>query len=150
MQHKESQGRYVPIENYGVIGNLHTVALISLEGSLDFMSFTRFDSPTIFCKILDADKGGFFSIKPSMKDMVFKQLYLPDTNILVTRFLAEEGIAEMIDYMPVTEEEVDCAVVRKVTTVRGNVKFRINCTPAFNYARDTHSVTLEGDSFLFT
>src|SRR3954451_13014529 len=111
----ETNVRYAPIENYGVIGNLHTVALISIEGSLDFMSFTRFDSPTIFCKILDADKGGSFCIKPVLKDMVFKQLYLPDTNVLVTRFLAEEGIAEMIDYMPVTEEEVDCAVVRKVT-----------------------------------
>src|SRR3954447_23475325 len=103
MQHTESPGRYVPIEDYGVIGNLHTVALVSLEGSLDFMSFPRFDSPTVFCKILDADKGGFFSVRPVMQDIVFKQLYLPDTNILVTRFLAEEGIAEMIDYMPVID-----------------------------------------------
>lgn len=144
-----TKNRYTPIENYGVVGNLHTVALISLEGSLDFMSFTRFDSPTIFCKLLDADKGGYFSIKPEMKEMVFKQLYLPDTNVLVTRFLAEEGIAEMIDYMPVIENELHCAVIRKITAVRGSIKVKMECSPAFNYARDKHSIKQEKKSYLF-
>jgi len=145
----QTNERYTPIENYGVIGNLHTVALISLQGSLDFMSFTRFDSPTVFCKILDADKGGSFCIQPVLEDMVYKQLYLPDTNVLVTRFLAEEGIAEMIDFMPVTEDELHCAVVRKITTVRGNVQFKMTCTPAFNYARDAHRVKKERGAYLF-
>ena len=85
--------RYLPIENYGIVGNLHTVALVSLNASIDFLSFPRFDSPTVFCKLLDADKGGSFSLIPQMKNMVTKQLYLPDTNVLVTRFFAEEGIA---------------------------------------------------------
>src|SRR3954453_9067020 len=149
MEKKKSHGRYVPIEDYGVIGNLHTVALVSREGSIDFMSFPRFDSPTVFCKILDADNGGFFSISPVMEDMVLKQLYLPDTNILVTRFLSEEGIAEMIDYMPVIDEEVQCTIVRKVTTVRGKIKYQMECFPAFDYARDTHAVLGEQDKFIF-
>ncbi len=122
MTHQLINARYEPIENYGIIGNLHTVALVSRNGSIDFMSFIRFDSPTIFCKILDADKGGSFIIQPQMKDILTKQLYLPDTNVLVTRFLAEEGIAEVIDYMPVNKDENNCTIVRKVTTVRGKAK----------------------------
>jgi GH15 family glucan-1,4-alpha-glucosidase len=149
MQHTKSNERYVPIEDYGIIGNLHTVALVSLEGSIDFMSFPRFDSPTAFCKILDADKGGSFSVKPILQGVVFKQLYLPDTNILVTRFLSEEGIAEMIDYMPLIEEETECSIVRKVTTVRGNINYRMECFPAFNYARDKHTISQEKDVFIF-
>src|SRR6478672_34940 len=94
---------YLPIENYGIIGNLETIALVSLWGSIDYMCFPRFDSPSVFCKILDSKKGGFFSITPQMKDAVTKQLYLPDTNVLVTRFFSDQGIAEIIDYMPLNE-----------------------------------------------
>ncbi len=105
MNNRSAHNRYEPIENYGIIGNLHTVALVSINGSLDFLSFPRFDSPTIFCKLLDAGKGGYFSICPQMKDMVSKQLYLPDTNVLMTRFFADAGIAEVIDFMPITDGE---------------------------------------------
>ncbi|HEY6954530.1 MAG TPA: trehalase-like domain-containing protein, partial [Flavisolibacter sp.] len=66
---------YLPIENYGIIGNQETIALVSLWGSIDYMCFPRFDSPSVFCKLLDATKGGFFSITPQMKDAVTKQLY---------------------------------------------------------------------------
>src|SRR5919202_6923969 len=112
---------YQPIENYAIIGDLHTVALVSLNGSIDFMCFPQFDSPTIFCKILDVDKGGSFSITPSMKGILCKQLYLPDTNVLVTRFLAEEGIAEIIDYMPIDKTDLTQAVIRRVSAVRGKI-----------------------------
>lgn len=78
---------YQPIENYGVIGDLNTIALVSLAGSIDFMCFPDFDSPTIFAALLDKDKGGRFSISPTFKQMKTKQLYLPDTNVLLTRFL---------------------------------------------------------------
>jgi len=151
MTHKLSHQRYEPIENYGIIGNLHTVALVSRNASIDFMSFTRFDSPTIFCKMLDADKGGSFSIEPNLKDALTKQLYLPDTNVLVTRFLAEEGIAEVIDYMPLNEDEGDCAIVRKIKTVRGNITYKMRCAPRFNYADGTHTIKndKEDGSFVF-
>jgi len=141
--------RYEPIENYGIIGNLHTVALVSRNGSIDFMSFPRFDSPTLFCKILDADKGGSFVIEPQMKDIITKQLYLPDTNVLVTRFLADEGIAEITDYMPITSEESNCAIVRKVKTIRGNISYKMRCSPRFNYADGKHDIKKEDDCFIF-
>ncbi len=149
MNHYPNNSRYQPIENYGIIGNLHTVALVSLEGSIDFMSFPRFDSPTLFCKILDADKGGSFSVQPVMKGIILKQLYLPDTNVLVTRFLADEGIAEITDYMPVNENEFDCAVIRKIKTVRGNIKYTMKCSPAFNYAKEKHTIQKEEKAYLF-
>lgn len=149
MTHKKVDYRYEPIENYGIIGNLHTVALVSRNGSIDFMSFMRFDSPTIFCKLLDADKGGSFTIQPQMKDVLTKQLYLPDTNVLVTRFLAEEGIAEIIDFMPVNQDEFNCAVVRQITTIRGNIHYKMSCAPRFNYAKEKHTIKKEGGGFIF-
>lgn len=141
---------YEPIGNYGIIGNLHTVALVSIKGSIDFMCFTRFDSPTIFAKLLDARKGGSFSICPLMKNVDNKQLYHPNTNILISRFFAEEGIAEVIDYMPVNEHENNCVLIRKVTMVRGSVKFRMNCAPHFNYAGADHKTATDGEALLFT
>jgi GH15 family glucan-1,4-alpha-glucosidase len=141
---------YEPIESYGIVGNLHTVALISRNGSIDFMSFTRFDAPTIFCKLLDANKGGSFSIMPQMKDVLTKQLYLPDTNVLVTRFLADEGIAEVIDYMPVDKEENNCAVIRQVNNIRGKITYKLKCAPRFNYAKDKHSVKQDAEGFIFS
>ena len=91
---REKENAYLPIEDYGIIGNLHTAALVSLFGSIDFLSFPRFDSPTIFCRLLDNENGGSFSITPLMSGTVTKQLYMPDTNVLVPRFFAEEGIAD--------------------------------------------------------
>lgn len=149
MKNKKVDLRYEPIENYGIIGNLHTVAIVSRNASIDFMSFTRFDSPTIFCKLLDADKGGSFSIVPQMNDVLTKQMYLPDTNVLVTRFLAEEGIAEVIDFMPVNKDEFDCAVIRQVSTIRGNVHYKMTCAPRFNYAKEKHTIKKEPEGFVF-
>jgi GH15 family glucan-1,4-alpha-glucosidase len=131
---------YHPIANYGIIGNLHTVALISLHGSIDFMCFTRFDSPTIFASLLDNQKGGFFDIKPVSDEMDYKQLYLPDTTVLLTRFLSEKGVAELTDFMPVKEKEKNCVLVRSITTTRGNMRFQMHCNPRFDYARATHTV----------
>lgn len=141
---------YEPIENYGVIGNLHTVALVSIRGSIDFLSFMRFDSPTIFARLLDSAKGGHFSITPQLKNARSKQLYLPNTNMLVTRFFADEGIAELIDYMPVYQEEHNCALIRKITTIRGRIKFKVRCAPRFNYARANHELKKKKDHLLFT
>lgn len=149
MTHPINKEKYQPIENYGIIGNLHTVALVSREASIDFLCYPRFDSPTIFCKLLDANKGGSFYITPQLKGTVTKQLYLPHTNILVTRFLAEEGIVEIIDYMPVNEESADFVIVRKINNIRGNIQYKMVCAPSFDYARSSHSLKKEGNSFLF-
>src|ERR1700739_1096116 len=91
---------FQPIENYGAIGNMRSIALVGMDGSLDFLCYPDFDSPTVFAALLDEKQGGRFQIEPQLTNMRIRQLYLPDTNILLTRFLAEEGVAELMDYMP--------------------------------------------------
>ncbi len=136
---------YQPIENYGVIGDLYTVALVGMNGSIDFMSFPHFDSPTIFAALLDAEKGGKFQIHPTLNQVRHKQLYLPDTNVLLTRFLSDEGVAEISDFMPIEKGETTHELVRRVKTVRGEVRFQLTCAPRFDYARAGHRVEqLEG------
>src|SRR5215469_5426670 len=94
--------RYQPIENHGIVGNMHSAALVSLDGSVDWLCLPRFDSPSVFGAILDAEKGGRFRIAPAAAgELRHKQYYWPETNILITRFLHPDGIAEVEDYMPV-------------------------------------------------
>jgi GH15 family glucan-1,4-alpha-glucosidase len=114
---------YQPIENYGIIGDLYTVALVGMDGSIDFMSYPHFDSPTVFAALLDHQKGGHFRIAPVLEDARHKQMYLPDSNILITRFLSREGVAEVSDFMPVEEAGQAPAhnLVRRAKTVRGEV-----------------------------
>src|SRR5262252_6171016 len=94
---------YKPIESYGVIGDLHTIALVGMDGSIDFMCFPNFDSPTVFAALLDDKKGGCFQLAPVMRDARQKQLYIPDSNVLLTRFLSDQGMAEVSDFMPILE-----------------------------------------------
>ncbi len=131
---------YLPIENYGIIGDLNTVALVGLNGSIDFMCFPDFDSPSIFASLLDKDEGGFFQITPFFGETHNKQLYLPDTNILLTRFLSSEGVGELTDFMPAEELYEGHILVRRLTNVRGSTKYKMKCLPRFNYGRSTHRV----------
>jgi GH15 family glucan-1,4-alpha-glucosidase len=136
---------YQPIENYGIIGDLNTIALVGLNGSIDFMCFPNFDSPTIFAALLDDKKGGCFQIVPVFTEMKTKQLYLPDTNVLLTRFLSKDGVGEITDFMPVEELYAGKELVRRVTTVRGEVHYKLICKPRFNYARSDHKVNIRSD-----
>ncbi len=131
---------YEPIENYGVIGNLHTVALVSNAGSIDYLCLPRFDSPTVFGALLDKNKGGYFSITPQFTNASYKQIYLTDSAILVTRFFADEGIAEITDFMPIVDDNGVMTIVRKVTAIRGSTDFNLVCQPRFNYAETPHSI----------
>lgn len=142
MKHPERS--YQRIDNYGIIGNLETVALVSLTGSIDFMCFPRFDSPTIFASLLDSRQGGYFSVEPQMGEYSSKQLYIPGTAILLTRFFSESGIAELTDYMPLqpVEEEADSTIVRKIKAIRGNITFKVHCAPRFDYAAASHDTVL--------
>src|SRR5215469_7145167 len=134
---------FQPIENYGVIGNMQSVALVGMTGSIDFLCYPNFDSPTVFCALLDDEKGGRFAIRPQLSNMRVRQLYLPETNILLTRFLAEEGVAELTDYMPIEEdEEQPNEIVRTVSVIRGNVHFQVCCQPRFNYAAGKHEIKI--------
>jgi GH15 family glucan-1,4-alpha-glucosidase len=140
---------YQPIENYGMIGDMHTVALVGADGSIDWLCVPRFDSPSIFAAILDDGKGGRFKIAPVGDDVACKQFYWPETNVLITRFLAPDGAAELTDFMPagraVSGGKHRLQLIRRVTTVRGNLRFRMECRPAFDYARDAHTATITAD-----
>jgi GH15 family glucan-1,4-alpha-glucosidase len=131
---------YQPIENYGIIGDLTTTALVGMQGSIDFMCFPHFDSPTVFAALLDSKKGGHFSIAPVAGEFKNRQRYFPDTNILLTRFLGESGIAEISDFMAMQHLGHRHNLVRRVKVVRGEIKFRMVCAPKFDYGRTPHTV----------
>lgn len=131
---------YEPIENHGIIGDMQTVALVGMNGSIDFFCSPDFDSPSVFAALLDDEKGGRFRIAPTMDDARHKQLYLPETNVLLTRFLSSEGVAEVSDLMPIPARGTPRCIVRRAKTVRGTVHFRMICDPRFDYARAEHTV----------
>src|SRR5215471_14332006 len=108
---------YQPIENYGVIGDLYTVALVGIDGSIDFMCLPEFDSPSVFAALLDDARGGRFQVAPVLDGARRRQIYLPDSCVLLTRFLADEGVAEVSDFMPIGDGSPRHAVVRRAKTV---------------------------------
>ena len=125
------------------------MALVGLNGSIDFMCFPDFDSPTIFAALLDKHKGGFFQITPHLTELKHKQIYLPDTNVLITRFLSKDGVAEITDFMPVEGSYKANALIRRVTSIRGNNTFHLHCAPRFNYAKNPHNAVHQDGSILF-
>jgi GH15 family glucan-1,4-alpha-glucosidase len=136
---------YRPIEDYGIIGNMHTVALVGMNGSIDWFCFPNFDSSSVFGAILDDQNGGHFKIIPTTNNVTHKQMYWPETNVLITRFLSVDGVAEVIDLMPVgihQPHHEHSELLRRVSVVRGSMAFRMECFPAFNYARDDHEVVM--------
>jgi GH15 family glucan-1,4-alpha-glucosidase len=149
----EQEQAFQPIENYGVIGNMRSIALVGTNGSIDFLCFPDFDSPTVFAGLLDPKRGGHFRISPDMENMRTRQLYLPDTNILLTRFLSDKGVAEITDFMPVVEDgdgqDFGHHILRMISVTKGEVRFNMRCAPRFNYARSSHKVECEGGSVCF-
>ena len=132
---------YQPIESYGLIGDMRTAALVGMSGSIDWLCFPHFDSPSVFAAILDDDNGGRFVIAPTDKEFRSKQIYFPDTNVLVTRFFVDSGVAEVADFMPVgpaADQHGRRCVVRHVRSVRGTVTLRMRCVPAFDFSRRPH------------
>ncbi len=144
---------YLPIEDYGLIGDLYTVALVGKNGSIDWCCIPNFDSPSVFGAILDSAKGGFFRIAPLENAGIdLKQMYLPSTNILITRFLSHAGVSEITDFMPIKHTGTALNqhhLVRAVHVARGSFSFEMTCQPAFNYARDAHTVHLSHDGVVF-
>jgi GH15 family glucan-1,4-alpha-glucosidase len=120
-----------------------------MDGSIDYLCFPRFDSPTVFCALLDDRRGGRFQLGPMLAGARRRQLYLPDSNVLLTRFLSDEGVAEISDFMPVRDRAGVRALVRRVKTVRGEVRFRLACAPRFDYARARHRIEVSGNDVLF-
>src|SRR3954452_12770109 len=147
---------YPAIEDHGLIGDLQTVALVTDDGNIDWFCSPRFDSPSIFASLLDQEIGGHFKITPVADRYVSRQLYLPGTAILITRYMTPDGVAEVTDFMPVTGTEATDRhrLVRLVRIVRGQMSFTVECSPAFDYARQPHKteitehgVAFHGDAF---
>lgn len=143
---------YESIQNHGIIGNTYTTALVGLNGAIDWFCFPSHDSPSVFAALLDADKGGHFKISPIIPDVTHKQLYWPETNVLVTRFMTPDGVSEITDFMPVGMKVQEYGyqwLVRRVRVIRGCMDFSIECRPAFNYARDEHQTTISSFGAVF-
>jgi GH15 family glucan-1,4-alpha-glucosidase len=133
---------YQAIDSYGVIGDMQTAALVGMTGSIDWFCFPYFDSPSVFAAILDDGNGGRFELAPAAGAYRSKQLYWPETNVLVTRFLCHSGVAEVIDYMPVgpPAKRRGRSLVRLVRSIRGTHALQMRCAPAFDFARVPHRV----------
>ena len=143
---------YQPIENYGIIGNMRTVALVGMNGSIDWYCYPHFDSPSIFGAILDDKNGGYFRISAASDGGRHKQFYWPSTNVLVTRFLLTDGIAELEDFMPVglpSDSPEYRHIYRRIRCVRGSVRISLACRPAFDYGRQTHDTLIEANGARF-
>jgi GH15 family glucan-1,4-alpha-glucosidase len=134
--------RYPNIGDHGLIGDLQTAALVTTDGTVDWFCLPRFDSPSVFASLLDADKGGRCQIRPDRDDYVTKQLYLPDTAVLITRFMTPDGVGEVHDFMPITGHQVTDRhrLVRSIKVVRGTMKFAVELQPRFNYGRTPHKL----------
>ncbi|VBB72645.1 Putative Glycoside Hydrolase Family 15 [Podospora comata] len=163
-QMRQHGAGYLPIENYGLIGNMRTCALVGMDGSVDYMCWPEFDSPSVFCRLLDKDKGGYFSIHPaSHLNCTTKQQYLPSSNILQTRYIHEDGVADLVDFFPrpksskvifkgpkqsayremtSVQEELKKWLVRRVECIRGHLELDVELFPAFEYATEPHETTI--------
>jgi pentatricopeptide repeat protein len=143
--------RYPSISEHGLIGDLQTAALVTTDGTVDWFCTPRFDSPSVFASLLDADHGGFFRIAPEGDDYVSKQLYFPDTSILITRFLTPDGVGEIHDFMPIagTKATDRHRLVRQIRVVRGTMRFAMEIQPAFDYGRQPHKMELSEDGAVF-
>ncbi|GAA2759504.1 glycoside hydrolase family 15 protein [Actinopolymorpha rutila] len=142
---------YLPIADHGVIGDLRTCALVGTDGTIDWYCCPRFDAPSVFAAILDARRGGRFALRPE-EPITSKQLYFPDTNILITRFFTAGGVAEIQDFMPIMGDvrEVERhRLVRRVVCTRGSVPFAIEVAPRFDYGREQHKLRFEGGHAIF-
>jgi GH15 family glucan-1,4-alpha-glucosidase len=130
---------YLPIAEHGVIGDLRTVALVGTDGTIDWYCCPRFDSPSVFAAILDRQRGGRYRIAPALGIGTVKQLYFPDTNVLITRFLTPNGVGEVQDFMPIGERQ---RLIRRVLCVRGEMDFRLEVEPRFDYGREEHEAVV--------
>ena len=144
---------YPPIAEHGLIGDLHSVALVATDGTIDWYCPGRFDAPSLFASILDARHGGHYRIQPAVPGWTAKQLYFPDTNVLITRFLTPDGVGEVEDFMPIgrsSTERLRHRLVRRVMVVRGEMPFTVQACPRFDYGRAEHTMLHSPGGAVFT
>ncbi len=147
----EHEGEYLPIAEHGLVGDLHTVALVGTNGTIDWYCCPAFDAPSVFGAILDNHDGGFYSIRPTGDGWTSKQLYFPDTNVLITRFFTPGGVGELQDFMPIEDQPQlhRHRLIRRVVVVRGAMEFQIEVQPRFDYGREEHEVEMHPHGVLF-
>jgi GH15 family glucan-1,4-alpha-glucosidase len=150
-QEENMMARYPNISDHGLIGDLQTAALVTTDGTVDWFCCPRFDSPSVCASLLDADRGGYFRVGPDRDDYVSKQLYFPDTAMLITRFMTADGVGEVCDFMPVEPGAATDRhrLVRQLRVVRGTMRFVMDFQPRFDYARQPHKLELSEDGAVF-
>ena len=144
--------KYPLIADHGLIGNLQTAALVSMDGTIDWFCAPRFDSPSIFGSLLDHDHGGHFRIRPTVDTFNQQQLYYPDTAILLTRFLTDAGVGEVVDFMPIANPAFASdrhQLVRMFRCIRGEMTFALDIAPRFDYGRESHETHVTEDGVVF-
>ena len=144
--------RYPPIADHGLIGDLQTAALVATDGTIDWFCCPRFDSPSVFAALLDRARGGSYRIAPDGHNYITKQLYFPESAVLITRFMAADGVGEVIDFMPIDRPEQATGrheLIRMVRVVRGQMQFVLKCAPRFDYGRRSHELHLSERGALF-
>lgn len=145
---------YSPIEDYGVIGNGQSAALVNKLGSIDWLCLPRFDSPSLFARILDYVRGGFWHIQPTAQYQT-AQRYVPDTNVLETIFTTPEGRIKLLDFMPIAGEQdqpgkrAPYALVRIVESIDGTHEMVSVCAPRPDYARSLPNFVQHGTGVAF-
>ncbi|MFD7437941.1 glycoside hydrolase family 15 protein [Streptomyces sp. NPDC059861] len=145
------RGRYLPISEHGLIGDLRSVALVGSNGTIDWYCCSAFDAPSVFASILDKERGGCFELAASVPART-KQFYFPDTNVLITRFFTEDGVGEVQDFMPITGESAEAErhrLIRRVLCVRGAIPFHARVAPRFDYGTKPHTLRMVSDVAVF-
>ncbi|GAA1256792.1 glycoside hydrolase family 15 protein [Sphaerisporangium rubeum] len=144
---------YPPIAEHGLIGDLRTVALVDTRGTVDWYCSPRFDAPSVFGSLLDAERGGSFRLGADVPERRTKQFYFPDTNVLITRFYAADGVGEIQDFMPIPADPREAdrhRLIRRVVCVRGELPFTALVAPRFGYGAESHTVRTYEDRAVFT
>jgi GH15 family glucan-1,4-alpha-glucosidase len=137
------------IGEHGIIGNMRSAALVNVFGAIDFFCFPEFDSPSVFASLLDSERAGSFSIRPAGEPRKGRQIYLPETNVLTTRFISQNSILELCDWMPVGGEALPHCIIRLLTATHGDIEVELRCRPAFQYAGVEHTLELSAESAAF-
>jgi GH15 family glucan-1,4-alpha-glucosidase len=136
-----SAGDWPEIQDYGIIGNCRSAALVSKYGSIEWLCWPRFDNPSIFAAILDRERGGHWRISP-VGEAAIERRYSPNSNVLETRFTANSGTAILTDLMPGTARALhenvllaDYEILRRITCVAGELEIEIECKPMADYGK---------------
>jgi GH15 family glucan-1,4-alpha-glucosidase len=143
--------RQSAIDAHGIIGDMRSAALVNDKGSVDFFFWPEFDSPTIFCSLLDSPEAGIFQLAPDLPDARREQIYLPDTNVLQTRWLSEFAVVEITDLLPIGDSVDDLPLLmRRVRVVSGEAKFHMRCAVRHDYARADTRAQMDGQTVVFS